>query len=119
MQTETDTLKQRSRPPKTVNPAFQFPPPNGTAKPRKQPSQQQQNTSQTRGRIREVSQPLPLQETPQIHKNKLMRGEAVPGHTRRKSSLTRGKRISSAFENTGVIGECAFPGVLSSGFRPI
>lgn len=52
-----------------------------------------------------MSQPLPLQETPEIRKNKLLRGEPVAGKTRRKSSLTRGKRISATFENTGVIGE--------------
>ncbi|KAI0342616.1 hypothetical protein BDW22DRAFT_1330457 [Trametopsis cervina] len=105
MQSETDTLRQRSRPPEANNPAFQFPPPrtttNGTSKSHK-PSPQLQPQ---RGRIREMSQPLPLQETPEIRKNKLMRGDPVKGHTRRKSSLTRGKRISSTFENTGVIAQ--------------
>ena len=60
-----------------------------------------------------MSQPLPLQETPEIRKNKLLRGEPVAGKARRKSSLTRGKRISSTFENTGVIGES------SRYFRPL
>ncbi|KAI0696953.1 Mis12-Mtw1 protein family-domain-containing protein [Cytidiella melzeri] len=102
MQSETETLRRRSRPLETINPAFQFPRPNanGTSNAHKPPSQPQQ-----RGRIREMSQPLPLQETPEIRKNKLMRGELVvgKGRTRRKSSLSRGKRISSTFENTGVI----------------
>ncbi|KAI0091077.1 Mis12-Mtw1 protein family-domain-containing protein [Irpex rosettiformis] len=101
MQSETDTLRRRSRPPETINPAFQFPASssnsNGVSKGLKAPSQQ-------RGRIREMSQPLPLQETPEIRKNKLLRGESV-GKTRRKSSLSRGKRISSTFENTGVIAQ--------------
>ena len=115
-QSEIDVLKPRSRLPdstnSSINPAFQFPPPEagGVSRPQKPPSQQ-------RGRIREMTQPLPLQETPEIRKNKIMRGEVLPGHTRRKSSLSRGKRISSTFESTGVIGEytsrirslCCFP----------
>jgi kinetochore protein Mis13/DSN1 len=104
MQTETDTLRRRSRPPETIDPAFQFPPPETLAKSKshKPPSQPSE-----RGRVREMSLPLPLQETPEIRKNKLMRGDPVvgKGSARRKSSLSRGKRISSTFENTGVIGE--------------
>ncbi|OJT05504.1 hypothetical protein TRAPUB_3682 [Trametes pubescens] len=44
--------------------------------------------------------PVAQQETPQIEKNKLIRGET--GH-RRRSSVSRGKRISSSYEATGVI----------------
>lgn len=97
MQSEADALRRKSRAAEaasgSVDPSFQIPPPGPNS-----------SGSQMRGRIREMSQPLPLQETPQIQKNKLLRGES--GH-RRKSSLTRGKRISSSFENTGVIGASA------------
>lgn len=100
MQSETDTLRRRSRPPETINPEFHFPPPDSSLN-----GKGHKPSSQQRGRIREMSQPLPLQETPEIRKNKLLRGDPVVGKTRRKSSLSRGKRISSTFENTGVIGE--------------
>jgi kinetochore protein Mis13/DSN1 len=60
--------------------------------------------------------PLPERETPEITKNKILRREIVGGERkrpvekdggRRKSSMTgRGKRVSSSFENAGVIGEC-------------
>lgn len=97
MQSETDNLRRKSRAAEAVtanaNPAFQFPPSGASSK-----SSQSQPS---RGRIREMSIPLPLQETPQIQRNKHLRGDT--GH-RRQSSLSRGKRISSSYENTGVIG---------------
>lgn len=91
MRTETDALRRQSRSENSigsVNGSFQFPP----ARPPRSPHE----------RIHDASQPIPLQETPQIQKNKIMRGET--GH-RRRSSVSRGKRASSSFENTGVISE--------------
>lgn len=105
MQSEADSLRRQSRAAESaiaVNPAFQIPPPstNGRSNKSSRPP-----PSQSRGRAisRETSQPIPQQETPQIERNKMMRAD--PGHTRRKSSLTRGKRISSSYVNTGVISE--------------
>ncbi|KAF8589354.1 hypothetical protein K439DRAFT_1657984 [Ramaria rubella] len=49
----------------------------------------------------DITQPIPLRDTPTIDRNRAMRGEPVE---RRRSSLSRrGKRASSSFENTGVI----------------
>ncbi|TCD61829.1 hypothetical protein EIP91_007846 [Steccherinum ochraceum] len=82
------TTTQSHRPPRSndnINPAFQFPPPAPTP---------------TRDRIQDSSIPIPTSETPQIEKNKMMRGE-IPH--RRRSSISRGTRASSSFENTGVI----------------
>lgn len=97
MQSEADVLRQKSlvagAASANANPAFQFSPPGPSSNPSKQ--------THSRGRIRELSQPLPLQETPQQERNRFLRGER--GH-RRKSSLTRGKRISSTYQSTGVIG---------------
>ncbi|KAH8074803.1 Mis12-Mtw1 protein family-domain-containing protein [Cristinia sonorae] len=58
------------------------------------------NSTPQRGRIQDSSVPIPTSETPQIQKNKIMRGE-MPH--RRRSSISRGKRASSSFETTGVI----------------
>lgn len=71
------------------NPKFQFP----------------QRSTPPRDRIHDSSVPIPASETPQIEKNKMMRGE-MPH--RRRSSISRGKRASSSFENTGVISECEY-----------
>ena len=91
MQSETDNLRQKPRVANgAINPAFQFP---------LEPSTPEDNF---RGRT--ILQPIPESETPQILKNKIMRGEA---HPRRRSSLTRGKRASSSYENTGVISGCS------------
>ncbi|KAI0760969.1 Mis12-Mtw1 protein family-domain-containing protein [Trametes elegans] len=60
--------------------------------------------------------PIAQQETPQIEKNKLMRGES--GH-RRRSSVSRGKRISSSFETTGVISHPHTSVSVSSFFKHI
>ena len=99
MQAETDILRRKSLAGSAnVDPAFPFPAPGHPSKSAK--------PNQTRGRIRELSQPLPLQETPQQERNRFLRGE-TGGH-RRRSSLTRGKRISSTYQATGVIG--ASPG---------
>lgn len=93
MQSETNNLRhQKSRVANgAINPAFQFP-----AEP---------TTPEDNHRIRPVMQPIATSETPQILKNKIMRGE-VP-NPRRKSSISRGKRASSSFENTGVISGCS------------
>ncbi|CAL1717252.1 unnamed protein product [Somion occarium] len=90
MQSEADTLRHKPRIGNgVVDPSFQFP-----------PSRISRPTTSS-DRIRDISQPIAEQETPQIMKNKIMRGE-MP-HPRRKSSISRGKRASSSFENTGVI----------------
>ncbi|KAI0789954.1 Mis12-Mtw1 protein family-domain-containing protein [Abortiporus biennis] len=97
MQSEADSLREKSRGADgaaTTNgygTAFSFPvgPPSRSS--RLPPSHE---------RIHDLSQPIAQQETPQIQKNKIMRGET--GH-RRRSSISRGKRASSSFENTGVI----------------
>jgi kinetochore protein Mis13/DSN1 len=111
MQSEVDALRRKSRAAEAatanVSTAFQFPPPGPSSKPPK-PTQQ-------RGRIRETSQPLPLHETPQQERNRLLRGEF--SH-RRKSSLTRGKRISSTYHSTGVIGASAVDRVGFPVIRP-
>ncbi|EKM58573.1 uncharacterized protein PHACADRAFT_171852 [Phanerochaete carnosa HHB-10118-sp] len=96
MRSETDMLRRKSLAAAAttkLDPKFQFPAPEASSRSTKQPSQ-------SRGRMREMSQPLPQQDTPQQERNKLLRGQS--GH-RRKSSLTRGKRISSTYESTGVI----------------
>ncbi|PSS32065.1 hypothetical protein PHLCEN_2v2172 [Hermanssonia centrifuga] len=112
MQSETNSLRQRSRAAEaassfgTMNPAFQFPPPptNGHTPITQPSSSRSSRPPHSRGRtVRETSEALPLQETPQIQKNKMMRGDG--GHSRRRSSVSRGKRISSSFENTGVIAQ--------------
>ncbi|KAJ3484487.1 hypothetical protein NLI96_g5606 [Meripilus lineatus] len=90
MQSEADDLRRRSRSEASVgslDQTIQFP----SSRPPRTPSHE---------RIHDASHPIPLQETPQIEKNKIMRGET--GH-RRRSSVSRGKRASSSFENTGVI----------------
>lgn len=107
MQSEADILRQQSRSAAEsshsngANPDFQFPAPtpNGRNKSLRPPP------SQSRGRTvtRETSQPINDQETPRIERNKMLRAD--PGHSaRRKSSLTRGKRITTSYANTGVIG---------------
>ncbi|KAI0324747.1 hypothetical protein GY45DRAFT_1331204 [Cubamyces sp. BRFM 1775] len=92
MQSETDTLRRRSQAAEQVAGAassnFQFPPRTPRAP-----------TTSSRRDI-ETIMPLAAEETPQIEKNKMMRGET--GH-RRRSSISRGKRISSSYETTGVI----------------
>ncbi len=98
---------------------FRFPPPPATT----EKSRQQQHLRDDSGkRSHDTVQRIPERETPQIHKNKVFRGErpsAKPGATtssifnsdpmhpetpgRRRSSMgTRGKRISSCFDS-GVI----------------
>jgi len=62
--------------------------------------------SQTRSKPRSISHmdstlPLEPRETPQIEKNRQLRGEG--GYRRRSSVSMRGKRASTNFENTGVI----------------
>ncbi|KAL6298336.1 Mis12-Mtw1 protein family-domain-containing protein [Sparassis latifolia] len=92
MQSETDTLRRRSQAAEqsagSLNNNVQFLP----SKSPRPPSNQ---------RVHDTSLPLPQQETPRIERNRFMRGEE-PNH-RRKRSLSRGKRISSSYENTGVI----------------
>ncbi|KAI0819262.1 Mis12-Mtw1 protein family-domain-containing protein [Trametes gibbosa] len=91
MQSEADTLRRRSQAAEqvagTVSGSFEFP-----ARTPRQPSSSRRNI--------DTVVPIAEQETPQIEKNKIMRGDT--GH-RRRSSVSRGKRISSSFETTGVI----------------
>lgn len=93
MQSETNNLRhQKSRVANgAINPAFQFP--------------TEPTTPENDHRIRPVMEPIAASETPQILRNKIMRGEAP--HPRRKSSISRGKRASASFENTGVISGCS------------
>ncbi|KAI0080987.1 hypothetical protein K474DRAFT_50513 [Panus rudis PR-1116 ss-1] len=97
MEEEADALRRKSRATANgaIDPSFQFPPsrPVGTGH------------ATSRERTYEVLEPLNMDETPKIKKNRMMRGEMPhPQHTpRRKSSISRGKRASSSFENTGVI----------------
>ncbi len=95
MQSETDTLRQRSQAAaSSMNTDVEFP----ARTPRKPNSSSRRNIDTT--------EPIALQETPQIEKNKAMRGES--GH-RRRSSVSRGKRVSSSYEATGVICEWHTP----------
>ncbi len=96
MQSETDTLRRRSQAAgqtaNSMNTDVEFP----ARTPRKPSSR----------RNIDITEPIALQETPQIEKNKAMRGES--GH-RRRSSVSRGKRVSSSYEATGVICEWHIP----------
>ncbi|KAI5988287.1 hypothetical protein EDC04DRAFT_2819219 [Pisolithus marmoratus] len=108
MENETDDLRRRSRAKESTNQSLQFSPSSS--------STQRQHTADT-------IQPLPQCEIPQIIRNKLMRqGPPLSNHhdkeptsphsprtpqphktPRRTSMSMRGKRISTSFENTGVI----------------
>ena len=94
MQSETDTLRRKSQAAEqaagSLNGDVQFPPRTPRAP-----------GSSSRRDVDTVA-PLAQQETPQIEKNKIMRGET--GH-RRRSSVSRGKRASSSYETTGIICE--------------
>ncbi|KAI0366174.1 hypothetical protein BV20DRAFT_952953 [Pilatotrama ljubarskyi] len=108
MQSETDTLRRRSQAAEqvagTVSGDFEFP-----------PRSSRPPGSSSRRNIDTVV-PIAQQETPQIEKNKIMRGET--GH-RRRSSVSRGKRISSSFETTGVISHPHTSVSVSSFFKHI
>jgi len=99
MESETDHLRQRSRAKDAIDSSFKFPP--STPK------------SSAQRYLSDALHALPESETPQIERNKLLR-EGVPlpprtpqartpQHSRRTSMSARGKRISTSFENTGVI----------------
>ncbi|KAI6017935.1 Mis12-Mtw1 protein family-domain-containing protein [Pisolithus microcarpus] len=110
MEHETDDLRRRSRAKESTNESLQFPPSTSSA--------QRHHTADT-------IQPLPECETPQIIRNKLMREgpplsnrheseQSIPHSPRtpqaqqtpRRTSMSmRGKRISTSFENTGVISQ--------------
>jgi kinetochore protein Mis13/DSN1 len=121
MEDEADHLRRNSRAHTTIdpsirlsiNPAFQFPPrPPDPDTPRKEKS-----------KITDTSMLLPSEETPQIERNKLLREGAMTaitngrsrdmttrgGHRRKSSINSRGKRISSSFEATGVISKFLLP----------
>ncbi|KAH9830289.1 Mis12-Mtw1 protein family-domain-containing protein [Rhodofomes roseus] len=92
MQSEADTLRRKSHAAEQSMGTLSIP---------KTPNRQQAPYSERR--MRDEHQPIPEQETPQIERNRFMR-EGGSNH-RRKSSLTRGKRISSSYEATGVISQ--------------
>lgn len=98
MESETVHLRQRSRAKDTIDSSFKFPPSTPKHTSQRYPS--------------DVLHPLPDNETPQIERNKLLREgvhlpprtpQRTPQHSRRTSMSARGKRISTSFENTGVI----------------
>ncbi|KAG1750278.1 Mis12-Mtw1 protein family-domain-containing protein [Suillus lakei] len=100
MESETDHLRQRSRAKDAIDSSFKFPPSTP-----KHPSQRYPP---------DALHPLPDSETPQIERNKLLREgvslpprtpQRTPQHSRRTSMSARGKRISTSFENTGVIAQ--------------
>ncbi len=94
MQSEPDTLRRKSQAAEqaagSLNKDVQFPPRTPRA------------PGPSSRRDVDTVAPLAQQETPQIEKNKIMRGET--GH-RRRSSVSRGKRASSSYETTGIICE--------------
>ncbi|PCH39348.1 hypothetical protein WOLCODRAFT_141197 [Wolfiporia cocos MD-104 SS10] len=95
MQTEADALRRKSQAAAnsvgTLDQALHFPPPRGSRQQHGPPSQQ---------RVHDAAMPLPLSESPAIERNRFMREGS---NHRRKRSLSRGKRISSSYETTGVI----------------
>ncbi len=115
MNDEANHLRRQSRIPtvmdQNVNPAFAFP-------------RSADSTGKGKGKeiVVDISLPVAQDETPQIQRNKRLREGAMAAIAnereedermgrgqerrtdhRRKSSLSRGKRISSGFESTGVI----------------
>ena len=102
MQSEADTLRRKSQAAEqaagSLSSDVQFPPRTPRA------------ANPSSRRDVDTMAPLTQQETPQIEKNKIMRGET--GH-RRRSSISRGKRASSSYETTGVICEWHVPLLLS------
>lgn len=146
MNSEADELRDRSRAslahvsPDATRVHFKFPAPKQPAKPHKARVRQLQaggpglGTPPAQSGSRDTLIPLVERETPQIMKNKVMRGEhpsmkqapstsrstsskssegsvndgaasssQTSGHRRRTSMGMRGKRISAAFEATGII----------------
>ncbi|KAG1835148.1 Mis12-Mtw1 protein family-domain-containing protein [Suillus variegatus] len=98
MESETVHLRQRSRAKDAIDSSFKFPPSTPKHTSQRYPS--------------DALHPLPDSETPQIERNKLLREgvslpprtpQRTPQHSRRTSMSARGKRISTSFENTGVI----------------
>ncbi|KAM5539274.1 hypothetical protein V8D89_007147 [Ganoderma adspersum] len=108
MQSEADTLRRKSQAAEqaagSLNTDVQFPPRTPRAP-----------GSSSRRDVDTVA-PLAQQETPQIEKNKIMRGET--GH-RRRSSVSRGKRASSSYETTGIISHPHTSVSVSSFFKHI
>ncbi|PIL35324.1 hypothetical protein GSI_02049 [Ganoderma sinense ZZ0214-1] len=108
MQSEADTLRRKSQAAEqaagSLNTDVQFPPRTPRAP-----------GSSSRRDVDTVA-PLAQQETPQIEKNKAMRGET--GH-RRRSSVSRGKRASSSYEATGIISHPHTSVSVSSFFKHI
>ena len=118
MEDEADHLRRNSRAHTTIdpafNPAFQFPP------------RAESSTTKGKGKsmIIDTSILIPERETPKIERNKQLREGAMAaiangrssrpleqngkgqgqGHRRKSSVSGRGKRISTSFETTGVIG---------------
>lgn len=98
-QSAADTLRRRSQAAKQVASAASgaFDSPARTPRP-----------ATTSRRNIDIVMPVAQRETPQIEKNELMRGETGP-RRRRRSSVSRGKRIGCSYEATGVICEWHMP----------
>lgn len=116
MEDEADHLRRNSRAHTTIdssvrlstNPAFQFP-----------PRPPDPDTPKGRSKTTDISMPLPSDDTPRIERNKRLREGAMAaitdgwspaasngregGRGRKSSISSRGKRISTSFETTGVI----------------
>ncbi|KAI0749291.1 Mis12-Mtw1 protein family-domain-containing protein [Daedaleopsis nitida] len=109
MQSETDSLRRRSQAAGlaagSMNGDVGFPPRTPRAP-----------GSSSSKRNLDTTEPVAARETPQIEKNKMMRGET--GH-RRRSSVSRGKRVSSSYEATGVISHPHTSVSVSSFFKHI
>ena len=112
MDDETDILRRKSRM-NSIDPALRIQPQSTlTSKTRPTPTQPK---SKSKSKFIDSVVPLPEADTPQIERNKKLREGAMAAirsdrdtspseaTSRRKSTGGRGKRISSSFENSGII----------------
>ncbi|KAH7907674.1 Mis12-Mtw1 protein family-domain-containing protein, partial [Hygrophoropsis aurantiaca] len=106
MDSETDNLRQRSRAKDAVNPEFQFPPPPAQRRPPDalQPLLDTESPQIQRNKLMREGLPLPRARTPQPQPQ-ILQHQHQHQHSRRSSMSMRGKRISTSFENTGVISQ--------------
>ena len=114
MDDETDILRRKSRM-NSIDPALRIQPQSTlTSKTRPTPTQTK-TKPKTKPKFIDSVVPLPEGDTPQIERNKKLREGAMAAiradrdtspseaTSRRKSTGGRGKRISSSFENSGII----------------
>ena len=98
MESETDQLRRKSRASEDtvgfVNPPF--------------PLQVASTSKRTTPGYTDTTQPVNAHETPKQDRNKSLR-EHGSVNGRRSSSGSRGKRISSSYETSGIIGALCFP----------